>query len=74
MEVRAHVEARENIKTPAGTFATIRVSPQASSGPLKSRGRVWIWYSDDARHIPVQMRARLFWGTLTLRLVRTEKK
>ncbi|MBZ5630074.1 MAG: DUF3108 domain-containing protein [Acidobacteriia bacterium] len=74
VEVRAHVEARENIKTPAGTFATIRVSPQASSGPLKSRGRVWIWYSDDARHIPVQMRARLFWGTLTLRLVRTEKK
>ncbi len=74
VEVRAHVEAREQIKTPAGTFATIRVSPEASSGTLKSRGRVWVWYSDDARRIPVQMRARMFWGTLTLRLARIEKK
>ncbi len=74
VDVRAHVEAREQIKTPAGTFATIRVSPEASSGTLKSRGRIWVWYSDDNRHVPVQMRARMFWGTLTLRLVRTEKK
>ena len=74
VEVRAHVEARENIKTPAGTFPTIRVSPEATSGSLKNRGRVWIWYSDDGRHVPIQMRARMFWGTLTLRLVRTEKK
>lgn len=74
VDVRAHVEARENIKTPAGTFATIRVSPEAASGTLKERGRVWVWYSDDARHLPVQMRARMFWGTLTFRLVRSEKK
>ncbi len=74
VDVRAHVEAREQIKTPAGSFSTIRVSPQATSGTLKSRGQVWIWYTDDARRIPVQMRARMFWGTLTLRLLRTEQK
>lgn len=74
VDVRAHVEAREQITTPAGTFATIRVSPEAASGVLKDRGRVWIWYTDDARHIPVQMRARMFWGTLTFRLSRIEKK
>ncbi len=74
VEVRAHVEAREQIKTAAGTFATVRVAPEATSGKLKNRGRVWVWYSDDARHIPVQMRARMFWGTLTLRLARLEKK
>jgi hypothetical protein len=74
VDVRAHVEAREQVKTPAGTFSTIRVAPEAASGLLKDRGHVWIWYSDDARRIPVQMRARMFWGTLTFRLVRIEKK
>jgi hypothetical protein len=74
VDVRAHVEAREQVKTPAGTFSTIRVSPEAASGVLKDRGRVWIWYSDDARRLPVQMRARMFWGTLTFRLLRIEKK
>lgn len=74
VDVRAHVEAREQIKTPAGTYSTIRVSPEAASGVLKDRGRVWIWYSDDPRRIPVQMRARMFWGTLTFRLVRIDTK
>jgi hypothetical protein len=74
VDVRAHVEAREQVKTPAGTFSTVRISAETSSGALKNRGRIWIWYSDDARRIPVQMRARLFWGTLTFHLLRTEKK
>jgi hypothetical protein len=72
--VRAHVQAREQIKTPAGTFQTLRVQPEAASGVLKDKGQVWIWYTDDAAHTPVQMRARLFWGTLTFRLQRIEKK
>jgi Protein of unknown function (DUF3108) len=74
IDIRVHVEARERVKTPAGTFAAIRVAPEATSGPLKNRGRIWIWYSDDAQRLPIQMRARMLWGTLTLRLVRTEKK
>ena len=73
-DVRARVEAREDVKTAAGTFHTLRVQPEASSGVVRNKGRIWIWYSDDASHIPVQMRARLFWGTLTLRLARVEKK
>lgn len=71
--VQAHVEAREEVKVPAGTFQALRVQPEATSGVLKDRGRVWIWYSDDAARVPVQMRARMFWGTLTFRLVRVEK-
>jgi len=68
------VEGREEIKTDAGTFRTVRVQPSAGSGILKSRGKIWIWYSDDAAHIPVQMRARMFWGTLTFRLTRVERQ
>ena len=66
--------SREEVKTPSGTYQTIRVQPTADSGVVKNKGEIWIWYSDDARHIPVQMRARLFWGTLTMRLSSIEQK
>jgi hypothetical protein len=74
LTVLVHVEAREPIKTPAGTFNTIRVQPETASGALRDKGKIWIWYSDDAARVPVQMRARLSWGTLTFSLLRIEKK
>lgn len=72
--VTMKVEGREEIKTPVGTFKTIRVQPTADAGVVKNRGNIWIWYSDDDRHLPVQMRARLFWGTITFRLSANENK
>jgi len=66
--VTMKVEGKEEIKTPAGTFQTIRVQPTAEEGVVKNRGAIWIWYTDDARHMPVQIRARLFWGTITFHL------
>ena len=71
--IHAHVEGKEQIKTPAGTFQTIRVGPEGDYSVLKNRGRIWIWYSDDSRHLPVQMRAKLFWGTLTVYLTSIDK-
>lgn len=62
------VEGREEIKTPAGTFQTLKVQVTADEGIVKNRGHIWIWYTDDARHLPVQMQARLFWGTITFHL------
>lgn len=72
VHVSVQVEGREKIKTPAGEFNTVRVQPE-SLGLMKNKGKVWIWYSDDAQHLPVQMRSKLFWGTLTFRLARIEK-
>ena len=66
--VTVKVEGREEVKTPAGTFQTIRVQPTADAGVVKNRGTITVWYTDDARHLPVQIRARLFWGTLTFHL------
>jgi hypothetical protein len=66
--------SREEVKTPSGIYQTIRVQPTAGTGVVKNKGEIWIWYTDDARHIPVQMRARLFWGTLTMRLSSLEQK
>ena len=72
--VTMKVEGRELIKTSLGTFKTIRVQPTADAGVVKARGNIWIWYTDDDRHIPVQMRARLFWGTITFRLTAIDAK
>jgi len=72
--VTMKVESREEIKTSLGTFKTIRVQPTADAGVVKNRGNIWIWYTDDDRHLPVQMRARSFWGTITFRLTGNESK
>ncbi len=74
VQVTMKVEGREEIKTPLGTFKTLRVQPTADAGVVKNRGNIWIWYTDDERHLPVQMRARLFWGTITFRLIGNESK
>jgi Protein of unknown function (DUF3108) len=73
-EVTAHVEAKEQVKVPAGTYQTVRVAGEATSGTLKGKGRIWAWFTDDANHTPVQMRAKLAWGTLLFRLQRIERK
>ena len=72
--VTMKVEARETVRTPLGTYQTVRVQPTADAGVVKARGNIWIWYTDDERHIPVQMRARLFWGTITFRLTAMDQK
>ena len=72
--VDLHVEAKEQVKVPAGTFNAIRVQPEAPGTLLKNKGRIWVWYSDDAQRVPVQMRGKMFWGTVTFKLQRIEKK
>jgi hypothetical protein len=73
-EVALRVEAREQVKVPAGTFQTIRVKAEPTSGALKGKGTVWTWYTADENHLPVQMRSKLGWGTLLFRLLRVEKQ
>lgn len=73
VNVQANVEGKEQVKTPAGTFQTVRLGSEGNAGVLKNRGRMWIWYTDDERHLPVQMRAKLFWGTLTIYLTSISK-
>jgi hypothetical protein len=67
-------ESKEEIKTAAGTFQTVKVQATADEGVVKNRGQIWIWYTDDTRHLPVQMQARLFWGTITFHLQSIEPK
>jgi len=72
-DVIARVETREQVKTPAGTSQTIRVTAEPESGALKGKAKVTVWFMDKPEHTPVQMRSKLGWGTLLFRLQRIEK-
>ena len=62
------VEGRDQVKVPAGTFPAIRVSLEAASGKLQGKGKLWVWFSDDAEHMPLQMQAKMGWGTVMFKL------
>jgi hypothetical protein len=75
--VSARIEAqqREEVKTPAGSFKTIRHELYLFNNVLWSRsGHLYVWVTDDRRRIPVQIRFRLPFtiGTITLQLEKVE--
>jgi hypothetical protein len=73
--VKVEAQEREEIKVPAGTFKAIRYEASLLNGVIYPRkGRVWIWYTDDARRLPVQIRLRTGFpvGTVTLELEKQE--
>jgi uncharacterized protein DUF3108 len=72
--VRAEVEGKEAVKTPSGAYSTIRVRAEATSGRLRGKDALWIWYAANEHHTPVQMRAKMTWGTLMFRLQKIEKR
>jgi len=64
--IDVEVQGKEEIKTPAGVFQTIRVEPQVFGGTLfKRSGRMQLWLTDDASHRLVQVRAKLFIGAIS---------
>ncbi|HTQ56638.1 MAG TPA: DUF3108 domain-containing protein [Bryobacteraceae bacterium] len=76
--VMARVEAqqREDVKTPAGSFKTIRYEAFLFNDVLYRRyGHLYVWLTDDARKLPVQIRVRLQFaiGTITLQLEKEQK-
>jgi hypothetical protein len=74
VNLRVDVQAKEEIKTAAGTFQTTRVEPELFSGNLfKGKGRMFVWFSDDASHVPVQLRAQIGIGTITASLTAVER-
>jgi hypothetical protein len=68
--VDADVVAREDITTPLGTFRTVAVQPDMAAGGLfaDEDSKLTIWYSDDARHLPVRIRSDVKIGSITATL------
>jgi Protein of unknown function (DUF3108) len=72
-----HVEAqgREQVKIKAGTFETIRYQVSLFNGTLYTRkGDMFVWLTDDAHRLPVQIRARMSFpiGMITFELTKDE--
>ncbi len=73
--VKIEAQEREEVKTPTGSFKTIRVEANMMNGIIYTRkGRAWVWLTDDARHLPVQIRIRVPFpiGSVTLQLAKEE--
>ena len=76
-QVRVDAQEREDVSTPAGTFKTIRYEANMMNGVIYPRkGRVFVWLTDDAKRVPVQIRLRLAFpiGTVTLQLQKDESR
>lgn len=71
--VHARVVRREQIQTPAGTFSTVMVEPQMVSGGVSREERLFIWYSDDERRLPVRIRTEVKFGSITATLTRVQR-
>lgn len=67
--VKLTVDLKETVHTPAGNFTAVRTEPTITGGPvLQHSGKLWVWFSDDARHLPVQIQAKVSWGTILAQL------
>ena len=72
---RVEAQAREDVKTPSGTFKTIRYEIYLFNGILYKRSaHLNVWISDDRRKLPVQIRVRMTFtiGTINLTLEKHE--
>ena len=67
--VRIRVLRRERINVPAGTFDAIVLQPVIKTkGIFSENGHAEIWLSDDDRHIMLQLKSKLSFGSLNLYL------
>ncbi len=74
--VRVEAKEREEIRTPAGKYRTICYEAFLFNDVLFHRkGRMFVWLTEDALRVPVQIRARLQFhiGTITLQLEKQER-
>jgi hypothetical protein len=66
-EIAAEVLAREEIEIQGSRFRTVLVEPKMRKGGIfrDENNRLLIWYTDDARRVPVRIRSELAFGSIT---------
>lgn len=72
--MRCHVETIETLETEAGTFDAVAVRIELGfEGNFASKQDVRGWFSNDARHIPLKLKAELMLGSLVVQLVKYQR-
>jgi len=68
--VEIQVLKKEKLDTILGKINTILIKPlMKSEGIFQKKGEIYIWLTDDARHIPVKMKTKVAIGSITATLV-----
>jgi hypothetical protein len=67
--IEVEVAGREEIKSDAGKFKTIKLNAKIFDGRyLRRSGEMYVWMSDDARRIPVRAKIKTSGATVTVDL------
>ena len=62
-------KTKETINTMAGTFPCLVVKPfRKGTTLLKNKGDMMIWFSNDKNRLPIQIRIKLKYGSMLLKL------
>ncbi|HEY6393846.1 MAG TPA: DUF3108 domain-containing protein, partial [Candidatus Binataceae bacterium] len=73
-----HVEARERVNVPMGTFDAFRISPSVvylSDGSWRSEAReTMLWVSADKRRLPLRAETAAFFGVVRADLIQVDGK
>ena len=69
-ELKVLVHGKESLKTDIGTVNTIKVEPVLDGdGIFNSKGRIFIWLTDDDKRIPVLMQCEIALGSIKAKLI-----
>jgi hypothetical protein len=64
-EVVVEVQGQEQVQSGLGTRAALRVEPKIFGSLYHRKGRMLIWFSDDAQHLPLRIKMMLSFGSIT---------
>ncbi|MEW6108861.1 MAG: DUF3108 domain-containing protein [Nitrospirota bacterium] len=68
--IEVQILRKEKIQTSLGEFNTIVIKPlMKSEGIFNRKGDMYIWLTDDMKHIPVKMQTKVAVGSITATLV-----
>jgi hypothetical protein len=66
--VKCNVLRTETIKVGAGEFDTILVEPEINFDGIMKKGKIKVWFTNDERRIPVQVKSKIVIGAITMEL------
>lgn len=70
-KLKASILGKERVETEAGVFDAFKVQPQLRENETaedRNRGRLFLWFSDDERRLPVMAKTMMPIGSVTARL------
>lgn len=72
-ELKVLVHGKEQLKTAIGTVNTVKIEPVLDGdGIFNSKGRIFIWLTEDERRIPVLMECEIALGSIKAKLKKAE--